>query len=55
MRFGILVPQTGPWPVLLERCLEVERLGYESLWIGDHYFLEPLPHLGIRVRSGPAK
>lgn len=47
MRFGILVPQTGPWPVLLERCLEVERLGYESLWIGDHYFLEPLPHFEL--------
>lgn len=47
MRIGILIPQTGPWPVLLERCLEVERLGYESLWIGDHYFLEPLPHFEL--------
>lgn len=47
MRFGILVPQTGPWPVLLEHCLEVERLGYESLWIGDHYFLDALPQFEL--------
>jgi len=47
VRFGILVPQIGPWHALLERCLEVERLGYESLWVGDHYFLEPLPHFEL--------
>ena len=47
MRFGILVPQTGPWPVLLERCLEVERLGYEGLWIGNHYFLKPMPQFEL--------
>ena len=47
MRFGVLIPQTGPWEDLLARCLEAERLGFESIWVGDHYYLEALPDIHL--------
>jgi alkanesulfonate monooxygenase SsuD/methylene tetrahydromethanopterin reductase-like flavin-dependent oxidoreductase (luciferase family) len=47
VRFGLLIPQSGPPEVLLGRCLEAERLGFESLWIGDHFYLEAMPHIEL--------
>jgi len=38
LRFGIFVPvQFLPFPVAVEQCQFVETLGYDSLWLGDHF------------------
>jgi alkanesulfonate monooxygenase SsuD/methylene tetrahydromethanopterin reductase-like flavin-dependent oxidoreductase (luciferase family) len=37
--FGILVLQDAPWPTLVERVRRYEALGFDSVWISDHYVL----------------
>lgn len=39
MRFGVAVPQAGPFvaPEVQQRlATEIEALGYDSVWVSDH-------------------
>jgi alkanesulfonate monooxygenase SsuD/methylene tetrahydromethanopterin reductase-like flavin-dependent oxidoreductase (luciferase family) len=40
IRFGIMLLQNLPYPVLVERCQHLEFLGFDSVWVGDH-FVDP--------------
>ncbi len=37
LRFGIITIQDLPWPTLLEHWKHIESLGYDSVWIADHF------------------
>ncbi len=37
LRFGIIQLQNRPWATLVENCLKVESLGYDSFWVADHF------------------
>jgi F420-dependent oxidoreductase-like protein len=38
MRFGVqTIPQFTPWPPLPEIWARIEALGYDSLWLSDHF------------------
>lgn len=54
MRFGAFVPQgwrldlvdidvEEHWPTMLRVAREIESLGYESLWVYDHFHTVPVP------------
>ena len=36
LRVGVVVVQNLPWPVWRDRVLEVERLGYDGVYVWDH-------------------
>ena len=38
LRFGIVLGQRAPWPELAERAREVEALGFDSLYVVDHFY-----------------
>lgn len=40
LRFGILTLQNLPWPMIVEHWKHIELLGYDSVWVADH-FLNP--------------
>ena len=40
LRFGIITIQNLTWPTLVEHWKHIESLGYDSIWVGDH-FLNP--------------
>ena len=42
--FGICTDQNLPWETLLDRWLLVERLGFESAWVCDHFQQPSRPH-----------
>jgi alkanesulfonate monooxygenase SsuD/methylene tetrahydromethanopterin reductase-like flavin-dependent oxidoreductase (luciferase family) len=35
--FGIFLPQLYPWPQMKEEAGRIEALGFDSLWIADHF------------------
>jgi alkanesulfonate monooxygenase SsuD/methylene tetrahydromethanopterin reductase-like flavin-dependent oxidoreductase (luciferase family) len=37
LRFGIITIQDLPWPTLVEHWKHIEALGYDSVWVGDHF------------------
>lgn len=37
MLFGVQTPTQRPWPELAEQWVWLERLGFDSLWLADHY------------------
>lgn len=37
MLVGIQTPTQRPWPELAEQWVWLERLGFDSLWLADHY------------------
>lgn len=37
MRLGLCTSQTLPWATLVERWSTIERLGFDSAWIFDHF------------------
>ena len=43
IRFGIFTAQNAPWEKMVERWRYIEELGFDSVWIGDHFvaFDEP--------------
>lgn len=43
IRFGINVLQNLPYSELVKRWQQVEALGYDSLWLADHYALRFAP------------
>jgi len=43
-RVGVFLPLTGlDWPALRARAELIERLGYESLWLDDHFWFPTRP------------
>ncbi len=36
-RFGIITLQSQPWPAMVERWRLIEELGFDSLWLPDHF------------------
>jgi probable F420-dependent oxidoreductase len=44
LRLGVFLPLVGlDWPSLLARARLVERLGYDSLWLDDHFWFPGRP------------
>lgn len=37
IRFGILTLPNKPWPTLVEHWRYIEDLGFDSLWVSDHF------------------
>lgn len=37
VRFGLAMGQTVPWPELVERWQEAEALGFDTVWLVDHF------------------
>jgi len=37
LRFGIWIPQMTPWPEIAERWQHFEALGFDSVWVVDHF------------------
>jgi alkanesulfonate monooxygenase SsuD/methylene tetrahydromethanopterin reductase-like flavin-dependent oxidoreductase (luciferase family) len=37
LRFGIWTPQLTPWPEIAERWQHIEALGFDSVWVVDHF------------------
>ena len=37
LRFGVVAFQNVPWEELVKRCLSVEELGFDSVWVADHF------------------
>ncbi len=37
MLFGVQTPTQRPWPELAEQWAWLERIGFDSLWLADHY------------------
>ena len=46
MRFGIEVPQDTPFATLIERWRRVEDLGFDHLWVADHWADTRTDHTG---------
>jgi alkanesulfonate monooxygenase SsuD/methylene tetrahydromethanopterin reductase-like flavin-dependent oxidoreductase (luciferase family) len=42
LRFGVLTVQNQTWPEMVRRWRRVEDLGFDSVWIADH-FVSPRP------------
>lgn len=38
LRFGIVLGQRAPWPELADRAREVEALGFDTLYVVDHFY-----------------
>jgi len=45
LRFGILLLQNLPYPEMVEHCQHVESLGFDSIWLADH-FVDPYVSAG---------
>src|SRR5438477_2943765 len=37
LRFGIITLQNVSWPAMVERWRHIEDLGFDSLWLADHW------------------
>lgn len=37
IRFGVFLPQIYPWPQIKAAAARIEALGFDSLWIADHF------------------
>jgi alkanesulfonate monooxygenase SsuD/methylene tetrahydromethanopterin reductase-like flavin-dependent oxidoreductase (luciferase family) len=44
LRFGILTPQNVSWPLLVERWQYLEALGFDSVWLADHFVSPAQPN-----------
>ena len=40
IRFGIMLIQNLPYPEMVKHCQHIESLGFDSVWVGDH-FVDP--------------
>ena len=48
VRFGVTLPQIKrTWQEARDAAVEFDRLGYDSLWVCDHLYGVPVPHLPI--------
>jgi len=37
LRFGFLTVQNAPWPAMIERWRYLETLGFDAVWLADHF------------------
>ena len=37
LRFGFLTVQNAPWPTMIDRWRYLEGLGFDSVWLADHF------------------
>jgi alkanesulfonate monooxygenase SsuD/methylene tetrahydromethanopterin reductase-like flavin-dependent oxidoreductase (luciferase family) len=37
LRFGLVTPQLVPWPAMVQRWKTAEELGFDSVWVVDHF------------------
>ena len=37
MKFGVILIQNAEWQTILQRCQHIERLGFDSVWVADHF------------------
>src|SRR5207244_3870223 len=48
VRFGVTLPQIKrTWAEVRAAAVEFDRLGFDSVWVCDHLYGVPLPHLPI--------
>ncbi|HVH07915.1 MAG TPA: LLM class flavin-dependent oxidoreductase, partial [Myxococcota bacterium] len=48
VRFGVTLPQIKrTWPEARDTAIELDALGYDSLWVCDHVYGVPAPNLPI--------
>jgi F420-dependent oxidoreductase-like protein len=48
LHFGVTLPQIKrPWEDTRAAALEIEALGFDSVWFNDHLYGVPMPHLPI--------
>ena len=48
LRFGVTLPQIKrTWPEARDTAIELDALGYDSLWVCDHVYGIPAPNLPI--------
>jgi alkanesulfonate monooxygenase SsuD/methylene tetrahydromethanopterin reductase-like flavin-dependent oxidoreductase (luciferase family) len=38
LRFGIITIQNTDWPTMVERWKRIEELGFDSVWLADHFY-----------------
>ena len=38
-KFGLLVRLSEPWTTLVAQWQELEALGFDSLWVADHFIV----------------
>lgn len=50
IRFGVFTSQILPWDKEVERWKLIESLGFDSIWLGDH-FTDPVNHKGYWYES----
>ncbi len=50
IRFGVLTIQNLPWEKEVERWKLIESLGFDSVWLADH-FTDPVNHTGHWLES----
>lgn len=58
LRFGLVVGLGRPWPELVDRAKEAEDLGFDAIWVVDHFFAGPdemnITHEAYSVLAGLA-
>jgi F420-dependent oxidoreductase-like protein len=48
IEFGLFSPQAGlPWKAVMERATRLERLGYHSIWLVDHFWNRGMPQIDV--------
>lgn len=43
LRFGVMTLQNTPWTTLLERWRLLDELGFDSVWVADHFVMTTRP------------
>jgi alkanesulfonate monooxygenase SsuD/methylene tetrahydromethanopterin reductase-like flavin-dependent oxidoreductase (luciferase family) len=54
LQIGIATGQTEPWERLVERWRHIERLGFDSAWVFDHFLAAGGVSAARRGRRWPA-
>lgn len=44
MKFGVITIQNTDWPTIAQRWQYIEQLGFDSVWIADHFVHPYQPH-----------
>lgn len=44
MKFGVITIQNTDWPTILQRWQYIEQLGFDSVWVADHFVNHRQPH-----------
>ena len=44
MKFGVITIQNTDWPTILQRWQHIEQLGFDSVWVADHFVNHRQPH-----------